>query len=317
MKTPAKATRPRKPAIDAGKPAESATKPDIGSALLESKKGPDAVQNLNAESGNAGPPSSPGQGGQCQGTDTPAVTAAGRGLLTTATRQQLLDQYLAQPFPHASEFFLIDKIDRLTQGTQGSEPAYVSMADLLDHAADASKVCSSHVGLVLRAAVRAGGLDRISSPNGRNSRYRLTPMGKRFLEQAKAMRVALWKINPQLSIEEVCAIVQLEGNDTLSHMVAQILQKEKAEVERRRTQLRRAKKLGLPVPVEEPDEESGDDEPTRHAAHPCALKPHERLHPVFQADNVVPPLWAGLLVPTQAQKQSAKSAPRQPITDPA
>lgn len=302
MKTPAKATRPRKTAIDAGKPAESATKPDIGSALLESKNGPDAVQDLNAESGNAGQPSSAGQGGR---------------RLASATRQQLLDQYLDQPFPHASEFFLIDKIDRLTQGTQGSEPAYVSMADLLDHAADAMKVCSSHVGLVLRAAVRAGGLDRISSPNGRNSRYRLTPMGKRFLEQAKAMRVALWKINPQLSIEEVCAIVQLEGNDTLSHMVAQILQKEKAEVERRRTQLRRAKKLGLPVPVEEPDEESGDDEPTRHAAHPCALKPHERLHPVFQADNVVPPLWAGLLVPTQAQKQSAKSAPRQPITDPA
>jgi hypothetical protein len=129
---------------------------------------------------------------------------------------QALDQHLVRPFPHPTAFYVLDRLDRLA----GESGQYTHLNELAAFAAQPDNDFAFRLGMVLSAALRAGAIEKIGPQNGSEGSYRITNIGKRYLHQAKHMRVALWKINPLRSIGEICAIVQVEGGDTLSEMIA-------------------------------------------------------------------------------------------------
>ena len=163
-------------------------------------------------------------------------TAAHAIGMTRQERRQALERHLLRPFPHPTEFYLIDRIGRLT--ACGSR--YVALDELIAHAMQPGNVCPFRLGMVLSAAVRTGALEKRGPQNGREGSYRITDIGQRYLDQAKAMRVALWKINPLLGIEEICAIVQVEGGDTLSEMITRVKDEEALKAERRHQEKKRS-----------------------------------------------------------------------------
>ena len=219
--------------------------------------------------------------------------------MTRQERLQALERHLLRPFPHPTEFYLIDRIGRLT--ACGS--LYVALDELIDHAMQPDNVCPFRLGMVLSAAVRAGALEKLGPQNGREGSYRITDIGQRYLDQAKAMRAALWKINPLLSIEEICAIVQIEGGDTLSEMITMVKDEEALKAERRRQEKKRSARKNATGGL---NQSMGAF--TAHAASPTThddstavangtlLSVHFALHP----------LWAGLTLPIQRESYPTK-----------
>lgn len=213
--------------------------------------------------------------------------------LTRQERLSALERHLDRPIPHATEFYLIDKIDRLC----GHSGQFLELQDLIAHAANPGQMCPFRLGMVLGSAVRAGALEKLGTQTGRNGSYRITQLGKRYLEQAKAMRVALWKINPRMDIAEICAIVQMEGGDTLSEMVSKVADQDFLEKERRRQEKRAAKKHGANAPEQASPAEEQQASP-REPPQPAQLGVHA--------------LWAGLLAPTQHDSFSEPETPPEP-----
>lgn len=212
--------------------------------------------------------------------------------MTRQERLQALERHLLRPFPHPTEFYLIDRIDRLTAG--GS--LYVELEELIAHAAQPDNVCPFRLGMVLSAAVRAGALEKLGPQTGREGSYRITAIGQRYLDQAKAMRVALWKINPLLSIGEICAIVQVEGGDTLSEMITRVKDEEALKVERRRQKKRAARKTASSSLAQGMQAFTAQPAPAASgAATAIATEPP----PPIQI--AIHPLWAGLTAPLQHQ----------------
>lgn len=217
-------------------------------------------------------------------TETAQINAIG---LSSQARREVLDQHLLRPFAHPTEFYLIDLIDRLT----GESERYADLQELMTHAAQPENICTFRLGMVLSAAVRAGALEKLGTQSGREGSYRITAIGKRYLEQAKAMRVALWKINPLLTIGEICAIVQVEGGDTLSEMITQVKDEEAIKAKSRRREKAAARQnagteRNAPAAAQKPAPdaataiENGPPPPIQIAIHP---------------------LWAGLAAPLQNQ----------------
>lgn len=202
-------------------------------------------------------------------------------------RLQALERHLLRPFPHPTEFYLIDRLDRLT----GDTGRYADLDELITYAAQPESVCPFRLGMVLSAAVRAGALEKIGPQTGREGSYRITAAGQRYLDQAKAMRVALWKINPLLSIGEICAIVQVEGGDTLSEMITRGKDEEALKAERRRQEKRAAKKSA--------DQSLAQGMQALTAQAPAASAAATPEQPPATIPAPIHPLWAGLTAPLQ------------------
>lgn len=216
------------------------------------------------------------------------------------SRQEMLsalERHLDRPIPHATEFYLIDKIDRMS----GKSGRFIELQDLIESAAHPAQICPFRLGMVLGAAVRAGALEKLGAHVGRNGSYRITTLGKRYLEQAKAMRAALWKINPLMDIAEICAIVQMEGGDTLSEMVSKVADQDALEKRRRREEKRAAKKAGATSTGEGDTDDEADL--TQQGAQ------HAPQRPIQMGVHT---LWVGLLAPMQQTSFSESATTERP-----
>lgn len=134
---------------------------------------------------------------------------------TRVEMAQELEAFLDQPLVHATEFYVIDKIDRLSR-IIGSN---VKVTHLMALASDPATLDRHRVGMALAAGVRYGVLEKDRSGSGLEGAYSVTPLGRRYLAQSKALRIGLWEINRRLAIEEICAVIQIEGSDALTEML--------------------------------------------------------------------------------------------------
>ena len=210
--------------------------------------------------------------------------------LSRQERLQALERHLRRPFPEITEFYLIDRVDRLTNGAN----RYADLDEITTHAAQPCNICPFRLGMVLSASVRAGALKKLGQQSGREGSYRITAIGKRYLDQAKAMHVALWKINPLLSIGEICDIVQVEGGDTLSEMITWVKEEEAMRAEIRRQGKRAANKnasSNLAQSMQSFTTELGL--PSSNADTAIATEPSPALQVAIH------PLWKGLTGPLQ------------------
>lgn len=296
MEALSKGRRLGKRPIPSGKQADSTGKPETG-----------------VEHHGANPPSTPVPQAQAAPAAAPPVAvvpanatpfeddsdAAGTGL-SRAQRWEALERHLRRPYPHATEFYLVDLIDRM-----GQTVPFVERQDLLAQAAQPGQICQMTLGEVLDAALRAGALEWVDGPAGAGGGavdmeadpvggYRITALGKRHLEQAKAIRVALWHINPGLSIAEICAIVQIEGSDPLFDLIY---------LHPSNVQAREERIAGSRPPKGEARRRA------KASAGPGVVKPTAPTTPPGPTAGRISALWAGLLAPTRQNSYSDGNGP--------
>lgn len=135
----------------------------------------------------------------------------GRRLRSRADMLVHLEALLDQPCPSPNEFALIDKVARLTS----VEVPYITAEDLIRLAGPAMDTCRANVRFVLGKAVGVGVLECQEDASWALCRYRLTEVGRRYVARRKEARISLWRINPGMTLEAVCVILQREGGDSL------------------------------------------------------------------------------------------------------
>jgi hypothetical protein len=180
------------------------------SSLLVAVPAPDGVEPLQAagESGEAA--TAVEVSGHSVGSPLPDLPM-GRRLRSRADMLLHLEALLDQPCPSPNEFALIDKVARLTS----AEAPYISAEDLIRRAGPAMDTCRANVRFVLGKAVSVGVLECQEDASWALCRYRLTEVGHRYVSRRKEARISLWRINPGLTLEGVCVILQREGGDSL------------------------------------------------------------------------------------------------------
>jgi len=137
-------------------------------------------------------------------------------VMTRQERLQALEAHLAKPFGNVTELMLVDAINRLATG---EKPFVLVESLLVQRAADPKRLDRHRVGMLLAAAVRYGVIQAKDQRTGCSGSYCVTALGRRYLSQAKSMRIGLWELNPESNIERMCAIIQLEGSDTFDQML--------------------------------------------------------------------------------------------------
>ncbi len=147
---------------------------------------------------------------QSEGSPLPDLPM-GRRLRSRADMLVHLEALLDQPCPSPNEFALIDKVARLTS----VEVPYISAEDLIRLAGPAMDTCRANVRFVLGKAVGVGVLECQEDASWALCRYRLTEVGRRYVARRKEARISLWRINPGMTLEAVCVILQREGGDSL------------------------------------------------------------------------------------------------------
>lgn len=135
----------------------------------------------------------------------------GRRLRSRADMLVHLEALLDQPCPSPNEFALIDKVARLTS----VEVPFITAEDLIRRAGPAMDSCRANVRFVLGKAVGVGVLECQEDASWALCRYRLTEVGRRYVARRKEARISLWRINPGMTLEAVCVILQREGGDSL------------------------------------------------------------------------------------------------------
>ncbi|MDP3138366.1 MAG: hypothetical protein Q8N17_18780 [Burkholderiaceae bacterium] len=118
--------------------------------------------------------------------------------------QEALRGYLAEPSPHPTLFYVLDKLERLATSL-GRLPA---TSDIVGAQAKGDAPTAARVEAILVTAWNHG-LIRVYPHDA----IELTAGGAWLIKEGRSRRLALWAINPHLSLESVCAIVHVEDGE--------------------------------------------------------------------------------------------------------
>lgn len=213
------------------------------------------------------------------GNAKPVLKVPRRAAIETVDRGLELEQHLSRPYPQPTLFYLVDKIERFTRGAAGDEAGAIDAKTLMAQSARQDQNTLEITQTMLERCVQSGVLEQAGE--GPEARYRLSEPGRRNLVRSKAMRLALWRINPEMSIAEICAIVQIEGNDALTEMLT-----------------RHAEKQGRGAAQGQPGQGQDQDSQGKPPKKPGRAQRERQVRGQKDRGPAPPhPLWAGLLRP--------------------
>ena len=137
-----------------------------------------------------------------------------------------LDALLAQPYPRASLIFILDKIERLgSDGTGSDGDTAARFPDILNQGTTEATQMPGAIMELLLKAVKDGLLVKARLPvKERTLTFTLQDKGRRLLDKARQARLALWKVNPRMDVDRVCAIIELEEDDCVELYLSQIVE---------------------------------------------------------------------------------------------